>query len=104
MNGCGCEAGNAAIGSAGPQAVLPLNAILSPQLTGAVAAAPVGRSMQIAHSPSLAATAESQQAAQAEIFQVHGGAVQPRKPPSKLTGKTWLVIIGVAAAAFAALV
>ena len=102
MNGCRCGGANAAIAGAGPQAILPLNGILSPQLAGAVAKAPIGESVQVAGTPSLAATPETQQAAQAEIFAGQTGSATS-KPASKTRGKTWLVIAGVAATALAAM-
>lgn len=102
MNGCGCGGTNVAIAGAGPQAVLPLNGILSPQLAGAVAKAPIGESVQIASTPSLAATPETQQSAQEEIFAGQTGSTAS-KPASKTSGKNWIVIAGVAAATLAAM-
>lgn len=94
---CGC----AGIGTAGAgepaQALLPLNGVLSPLLRGAIASAPVAGSIQVS-APSLAATPEAQQAAQAQVFA--GQTATRNTPPAKKSSTTqWVLIAGAIGAA-----
>lgn len=97
--GCGCA--GAGIANAPAQALLPLNASLSP-LTQmrVIAAAPVGASVQVAQGGALPATPEAQEAAQAQVFAGQtGGASTPAAKKSSTS--TWVVLGALAAAAAA---
>lgn len=95
MNGgCGCGGANPA-GSAGPQAILPLNGVLSPLISGRMPTDRIAPGAQIANVPGLAATPEAQEAAQAQVF---SGQTGTAPTTAKKSNTSLWVILGVVAA------